>query len=115
MVSEATRLWTGQLVDLTARNNLLYYRDLKLGTLDLTAARAESLHALLAGQQVRLSSLFLGESEAREATRRARTLRSRSEEHLEERGLQTLYLACGMRGYLVKAAGPGTTEPPGAS
>lgn len=95
-VTEATRVWTGQLVDLTARNNLLYYRDLKLGTLDLVAARADGLHALLAGQQVVVSTLFPNEGDARDATRRARALRSRGEEHLEERGLQTLYLACGM-------------------
>ena len=35
LIQRASRSWTGQLVDLTGRNNLLYYRDLKVGTLPL--------------------------------------------------------------------------------
>jgi hypothetical protein len=29
LIGEAIKTWTGQLVDLGGRNNLLYYRDLK--------------------------------------------------------------------------------------
>lgn len=35
-VERAVREWVHQLMDLTGRNQLLYYRDLKLGTLDLS-------------------------------------------------------------------------------
>ena len=35
VVCKAANAWTGQLVDLTGRNSLLYYRDLKVGTLPL--------------------------------------------------------------------------------
>ena len=35
-VTAAVAVWTGELVDLGGRNTLLYYRDLKQGTLDLT-------------------------------------------------------------------------------
>ena len=37
-VRRATTAWTGQLVDLTGRNSLLYYRDLKVGTLPLDSS-----------------------------------------------------------------------------
>jgi hypothetical protein len=35
LVGRAVRTWTGELVDLGGRNTLLYYRDLKQGTLDI--------------------------------------------------------------------------------
>ena len=38
LVHKAMTEWKGALVDLGGRNNLLHYRDLKRGTLDLTSA-----------------------------------------------------------------------------
>ena len=35
LVQRGVKTWTGELVDLGGRNTLLYYRDLKQGTLDL--------------------------------------------------------------------------------
>src|SRR5207244_7998674 len=46
-VRQGVRAWTGQLVDLGGRNNLLYYRDLKRGTLDLALAAPSWTSALL--------------------------------------------------------------------
>jgi hypothetical protein len=37
-VDRARQSWIRKLVDLSRRNNLLYYRPLKTGTLDLTSA-----------------------------------------------------------------------------
>jgi hypothetical protein len=54
-ITSAAKVWTGQLVDLTARNNLLYYRDLKVGTLDLGDVRAGLLTDLLSGRIIVLS------------------------------------------------------------
>jgi hypothetical protein len=105
-VREAARVWTGQLVDLTARNNLLYYKDLKVGTLDLATADETRLYALLAGKQVALSTLFRGDDALRDAARRLRAIRNRSEEHFEERGLQTLYVACGMATWTTQPGAP---------
>jgi hypothetical protein len=95
-IGSAVKVWTGQLVDLTARNNLLYFRDLKVGTLDLTGVDPGLLYSVLAGKSVALSKLFRGEEARGDAAKRARTVRNRAQEHFEERGLETLYLACGM-------------------
>jgi hypothetical protein len=58
LVERAAKTWTGQLVDLGARNTLLYYRDLRQGTLDLGLAEVDqvALDQLTAGRAVRLSA-----------------------------------------------------------
>src|SRR6266540_4365796 len=60
-VAAAVRAWTGQLIDLGGRNTLLYYKDLKQGTLDLgpySGAEPVALDALLGSRTVRLSEMF---------------------------------------------------------
>jgi uncharacterized protein DUF4011/AAA domain-containing protein len=96
LLRKQVKVWTGQLVDLSGRNNLLYYRDLKRGTLDLSEAVPERVADVLAAKVVSLSRLFPDEEAHEDAARRARTIRNKAEEHFEERGLQTLYIACGM-------------------
>ncbi len=94
-VEAAVRAWTGQLIDLGGRNTLLYYKDLKQGTLRLgpdAEAEPAALDALLGSRTVRLSEMFNREALAR-AARRARTIRAKAMENFEERGLRTLYLA----------------------
>ena len=98
LVSRAVKTWTGELVDLGGRNTLLYYRDLKQGTLDIgpdSGASAVAVDALLSSQTVRLSAMF-GEPAITAAARRARTVKAKATENYEERGLQTLFLAWGM-------------------
>ena len=95
-VRKATKIWTGQLVDLTGRNNLLYYRDLKVGTLPLDSAPRQLILDALVGRSVTISKLFPGEEALADALKRARTVHNKSRAHFEERGLETLYLACGM-------------------
>lgn len=95
MVEAAVRNWTGQLIDLGGRNTLLYYKDLKQGTLNLGPAyRADSgqVDALLASRTVRLSDVFAAATLPGSA-KRARTIRAKASENFEERGLRTLYLA----------------------
>lgn len=95
-ILRASKSWTGQLVDLTGRNNLLYYRDLKVGTLPLDDVSPAMLFDALAGKTVTLSKLFPEEEARADALRRARTVRNKTKAHYEERGLETLYLAVGM-------------------
>ena len=94
------------------RNTLLYYRDLKQGTLDIGPGSGASplvVDALLSSRPVRLSVLF-GDAAIGGAARRARTVRAKAAENFEERGLRTLFLAWGMatwsnpRGTAVPAA-----------
>jgi len=76
LVDRAAKTWTGQLVDLGARNTLLYYRDLRAGTLDLGAAGVDpvALEQLLAGSAVRLSALYPSAEAVGDAAKRARGL-----------------------------------------
>lgn len=97
-VRQAVKTWTGELIDLGGRNTLLYYRDLKQGTLDLgpeSPANEAAADDLLAARPSWLSQFF-DESAVAAAARRARTIRAKSDENYEERGLQTLFLAVGM-------------------
>ena len=71
---------------------------------------------LLAGRTIALSRMFPDEEARAGAVKRARAVRNRAQEHFEERGLETLFLACGMatwtnqRGTAVPAA-PGPSRP----
>ncbi|MCY4616523.1 MAG: AAA domain-containing protein [Chloroflexi bacterium] len=117
LVSEAIDSWKRQLIDLGGRNTLLYFRDLRRGTLDLSpvtetddgvqhsllppvedASRpaGQNLSRLLSGRPVRLSQLFADPDAQRDAARRARAIRAKARENDEERGLETLYLAYGL-------------------
>lgn len=103
-VTRAVKVWTDQLVDLSGRNQLLYYRTLKRGTLELDEASAPSVAALLSEMPVRLSQLFGGGgaggggggAAVEDALVRARTIHARARTHFEERGIETLFLALGL-------------------
>jgi len=106
LVQKAVREWVAALVDLGGRNNLLHYRDLRVGTLDLTKASPSRLAALLQGRTVKASSLFEGDEEERsQAMRRLRTIHNKSKENYEERGLETLSIACGLATWENKRGG----------
>ena len=98
--------WKRQLVDPT-RSPLLYYRDLKTGTLDLTPGRTNSqvsrsaVDSLLSGRRVRLSTLVAGEAESgsdplADARRRLKRIGQVAQAYLEEKGASTLFLAVGL-------------------
>jgi very-short-patch-repair endonuclease len=112
-VEAAAKGWARQLIDLGGRNTLLYYRDLKAGTLDLTTAESMALEALVGGKgrKVRLSALFPGQQLAN-ATTRVRTLSAKADENFEERGLSTLYLAHGMSTWDAQGATTATPMAP---
>jgi hypothetical protein len=94
-ISRAVKDWTGQLVDVSGRNTLLCYRELKAGTLDFSGASDGALERMLAGYALRFSDAF-GDEDLAPAARRARAIRARAEENFEERGLRTLFVAWGM-------------------
>ena len=94
LLAKAVKDWTSQLVDVTGRNTLLSFKDLKVGTLDLTGIDDSSID-LLAGRAIRFSTTFKSEDLAG-AARRGRAIQARSDENYEERGLRTLFVAWGM-------------------
>ena len=92
----AVQAWRGQLVDLSGRNNLIYYRALKRGTLELEGADPDVVEEFLRGRVVALAQLFADSDQHEDAVRRARAVRNKAAEHFEERGLETLFLGCGI-------------------
>ena len=96
LVQRAVKEWTAALIDLGGRNNLLRYRDLKAGTLDLTSAAPTALAALLQGKAIKTSTLFTDPDERARNARRLRTISNKARENFEERGLDTLALGCGL-------------------
>ncbi len=100
LVERAREGWIRRLVDFSRRNNLLYFRDLKRGTFDLTAHDPREMESLMNAGGVLLSRLVPLPPEAgpEAEDQRAITLvsiRRRAQENLEERGLHTLFVAHG--------------------
>ncbi len=107
-VAAAVRTWQRHLVDLGGRNTLLWYRDLPSGTLDLTTSHPSGLASLLAGRRTKLSDLVREPAALEEARRRARTIRAKTLELHEERGIAAGFIAVGMATWQV----PGAPRPP---
>jgi REase_MTES_1575/AAA domain/Protein of unknown function (DUF4011) len=107
-VASAVRTWQRHLVDLGGRNTLLWYRDLPSGTLDLTTSHPSGLAMLLAGRPTKLSDLVREPAALEEARRRARTIRAKTLELHEERGIAAGFIAVGMATWQV----PGAPRPP---
>lgn len=110
-VDAACEVWIRRLIDPSRANSLLFYRDLKVGTLDLTAQRG-AVRRLLAGEKLTVESLAAGdrsvegadpvmrgrvEGEARQKLRSTLVaLQRKALSNLEEKGIETLHLAIGM-------------------
>jgi len=107
-VAAAVRTWQRHLVDLGGRNTLLWYRDLPSGTLDLTTAHPGGMAMLLAGRPTKLSDLVRESTALEQARRRVRTIRAKTLELHEERGITAGYIAVGMATWQV----PGASRPP---
>ncbi|HEY7949461.1 MAG TPA: DUF4011 domain-containing protein [Solirubrobacterales bacterium] len=105
-IEKAVERWKSDLIDLTARNRLLYFRDLQTGSLSLDEANRDLLMRLIAGQGVALSKLVprsLPPSSPlakltpfEDAVRRTRAITRTARSYEEERGIKTLFLACGL-------------------
>ncbi|SES45887.1 AAA domain-containing protein [Pedococcus cremeus] len=109
-VAAAVQAWQRHLVDLGGRNTLLWYRDLPSGTLDLTTAHPGGVAMLMAGRPTRLSDLMREPAALDEARRRARTIRAKTLELSEERGIAAGFIAIGMATWTVR----GASRPPAA-
>jgi very-short-patch-repair endonuclease len=111
IVDAARGVWTRRLIDHSRANSLLFYRDLKVGTLDLTA-QTEAVGRLLAGDKLTVELLVSAgrytespdpivrtraEADARQKARSALVaLQRKALSNREEKGIDTLHLAMGM-------------------
>ena len=111
----ARQAWIYQLVDMSRRNNLLYFRDLQVGTLDLSSSDAESIQSLLqsgrtATDGVRLADL-VDRTRTTEATAALAEIAHKAQSNFEERGLNTLFLAMGLATWTSADGGRNTSVP----
>ena len=88
--------WINALIDKSRRNNLLYFRPLKTGTLELSGGDARAMEKLLKQDEVPLSRFLPEDVELRAAEGRLYEIRARALINNEERGLETLFLTMGM-------------------
>src|SRR5260370_17101726 len=98
-IDAARQTWIRQLVDMSRRNNLLYFRDLKVGTLDLTDAPAEAMQELLqSGKSERGADLndLVASTKRTQAAPSLPEIPARARSNAEERGLETLFLSLGL-------------------
>lgn len=98
VVSAARDLWVKKLIDLSRRNTLLFFRDLKRGMLEL-AVDSEAVGGLLQGEEVKLKELARSEVRPREPQETAQALAvilRKAVSNREEKGIETLQLALGM-------------------
>lgn len=91
LVDGAREGWINRLIDLSRRNNLLFYKPVLSGTLELPMS--DKLMSLLGGAgTLPISDLIEAELEG---ISRIRSIARKGLENLEEKGLSTLYLALG--------------------
>src|SRR5690348_14036712 len=90
-VDQARQAWIRKLIDLSRRNNLLYFRELKVGTLDLSATEPEVMRALLQSGKANDDGVPLTKvvpaSRQIQAAASLRGIADRARENFEERGL----------------------------
>jgi very-short-patch-repair endonuclease/Cdc6-like AAA superfamily ATPase len=91
LVDAAREGWTNRLIDLSRRNNLLYYKPTASTTLELPVTQ-EMMSFLGDGGPLPISDLLgIGQ----EKLSSVRAIARKGLENLEEKGLSTLYLALG--------------------
>jgi len=109
-VVRARDAWIAKLIDLSRRNKLLFFRDLKTGTMDLSQCDPKVLDGLLQGESVTLSSLLPHADEV-STSARANEIRKTALANLEERGLATLFITCGFATWPAKDGGRPAESP----
>lgn len=95
LVLDAIESWIRKLIDKGRRNNLLYFRHLKTSTLDLSTAEADVIKDFVSGLEVPIVRFLPSEDKTKLAAK-AKEIHRRYLTNLEERGLETLYVAVGM-------------------
>lgn len=94
LVDQARQSWIRKLIDLSRRNNLLYFRPLKTGTLDFAGADQDTMAAFFAGEEVSIKKILPLQTSDSQANV-VRQIARRAMANLEEKGLQTLFIAMG--------------------
>ena len=116
-VDQARQGWIRKLIDLSRRNNLLYFRDLQTGTVDISLAPNGSLARLLEwhapGEELGSVSLLdlVSEDDEKGVAGKLRDIKRRTIANYEERGLETLFLALGLATWIPRDDGRPASAP----
>jgi very-short-patch-repair endonuclease len=94
-VRKVAKEWRASLIDVSGANRMLYYRDLKVGTLDLAGAKAGGISELVRGNPVRPSRLFDDNARIVQATRALKAISARARVVAEEFGIPVSAMATG--------------------
>lgn len=109
-VENARQTWIKKLIDLSRRNNLLYYRSLKWGTLGFSRDDGERWAALLRGDSVSIRSLARNLPDEELESKVLGILR-RAQANQEEKGLTTMFVPLGMASWKAADDGRDTDAP----
>ncbi|KRE61969.1 hypothetical protein ASG78_02475 [Nostocoides sp. Soil756] len=104
-VAAARAHWTRQLVELGGPNTLLWYRDLPVGTVDLTNAHLGARNALVTGERARLSELVRDPQALEDAGRRVERVHDTAALLEYEHGIRTCFLGIGTASWTVVLKG----------
>ena len=110
-VNAARKKWEERLIDKSRNNNLLYFRELRVGTLNLNAVDPAALRRLMSGAKVASDDFVQADAGATEMRNRIGALHKRALQNLEEKGLATLYVAAGMATWQTADGGRGPAAP----
>lgn len=91
LIEAARAKWVDRLIDTSRRNNLLFYRPLIGGSIDIPES-SPFLSKLLGGETVRAIQAL---SDPQDRPARLLSIERRAREYREEKGLTTLYLGVG--------------------
>jgi len=109
-IEKARQMWIRRLIDLSRRNNLLFFRPLKTGTLNLSLADGDRMAALLSGDTVPISKL-LDDSTDGQLIGNLREIWRRAQANAEEKGLATLFATLGMATWTAADGGRNADAP----
>ena len=107
LIESARAGWISRLIDLSRRNNLLYYRPISTSTIDVPGT-SPALTELLAGKMVTAQAL-LPDLDDRPA--RALSIARKAQVNSAETGPQTLHLAEGFATWKASDGGRDTKAP----
>lgn len=112
IISKARDGWIRRLVDPSRRNNLLYFREFKRGTLNLCAANLDEVDKLInpppGSGPVSLDKLVTTTAETRASLAK---IVERARSNFEEKGLDTLFLSIGLASWRVEDGGRAPAAP----
>ena len=94
-------------MDVSGRNRLLNYRELKVGTLDLTPGQEPGvvlrpLESLFAGRVTHMSGLFSDEESLSDSRKRLSAIYRQAQANLDEKGINTLFAVVGLATWTVE-------------